>query len=110
MFTLYHGGVSLHVSHAILSHFFEIEINWEAASKELRDVSFTEELAHILMKFKGTFLFCLGGTLVILLGYWAVPYQWQIRDFASIFSFAILIGCHFLLPVVLNPGLVRLSW
>lgn len=110
MFTIYLGGVSLHVSHALLCHFFEIEMNWGATSKELRDVSFTEELAHVLKKFKGTFLFCLGSTLMILLGYWAVPYQWQIRDFASIFPFAMLIGCHFLLPVVLNPGLIRLSW
>ncbi|KAK2615155.1 hypothetical protein N8I77_001930 [Diaporthe amygdali] len=110
MFTIYLGGVSLHVSQAILSHFFQIEMHWDATSKEIRDVSFHEELTTVLKKFKGTLLFCLVSTLVILVGYWAVPYQWQIRDFASIFPFAMLVGCHFLLPVALNPALVMLSW
>lgn len=110
MLTVYLGGVSLHVSQAILSHFFEIEMNWGATSKEVRDARFHEELATVLKKFKGTFLFCLLSTAVILVGYWAVPYQWQIRDFASIFPFAMLVGCHFLLPIVLNPALVKFSW
>lgn len=110
MLTIYLGGVSLHVSQAILSHFFEIEMNWGATSKELRDVRFHEELAKVLEKFKGTFIFCLASTLVIVLGYWVVPYQWQIRDFASIFPYAMLVGCHFLLPIVLNPALIMLSW
>lgn len=110
MLTIYLGGVSLHVSQAILSHFFEIDMNWGATSKELRYVSFHEELGKVVKKFKGTFLFCLASTLAMLLGYWVVPYQWQIRDFASIFPFAMLVGCHFLLPIVLNPALTKLSW
>lgn len=110
MFTIYLGGVSLHVSQAILRHFFEIEMNWGATSKGLRDVSLTEELGNVFRRFKGTFSFCLGSTLVIILGYWVVPYHWQIRDFASIFPYAMLIGCHFLLPIVLNPALIMLSW
>lgn len=110
MLTIYLGGVSLHVSQAILSHFFEIDMNWGATSKELLYVPFHEELAKVLKKFKGTFVFCLASTLVIVLGYWVVPYQWQIRDFASIFPFAMLVGCHFLLPIVLNPALLQLSW
>jgi hypothetical protein len=110
MFTIFLGGISLHISQAILSHFFGVEMNWGSTSKELRDVSFTQELGNVLRKFKGTFVFSIGSMLAIILGYWVVPYQWQIRDFAPIFPYAMLVWCHFLLPIVLNPALTMLSW
>lgn len=99
MFTIYLGGV-LGGPEPLLRDRHELG----------RDVCFHEELAKVLKKFKGTFIFCLGSTLIIILGYWVVPYQWQIQDFASIFPFAMLVVCHFLLPVVLNPSLIMLSW
>ncbi|ROV91339.1 hypothetical protein VMCG_09687 [Cytospora schulzeri] len=110
MFSVFLGGISLHVSQAILSHFFEIDMNWGATAKEVEAVVFHEEIVRILKKFKGTFLFCLLGMGMMVVLFWIVPYQWQVRDFASIFPFAMLVGCHFWLPVVLNPALMMLSW
>ncbi|KUI62661.1 Glucans biosynthesis glucosyltransferase H [Cytospora mali] len=110
MFSVFLGGISLHVSQAILSHFFEIEMNWGATAKEVEAVVFHEEIVRILKKFTGTFVFCLLGAVMMVMLFWFVPYQWQVRDFASIFPFAMLVGCHFWLPVVLNPALMKLSW
>lgn len=110
MFSVFLGGISLHISQAILSHFFEIEMNWSATAKEVEAVVFHKEIAKILWKFKGTFVFCVLGTAMIVVWFWVVPYQWQVRDFASIFPFAMLVACHFWLPVVLNPALMMLSW
>ncbi|ROV99609.1 hypothetical protein VPNG_07733 [Cytospora leucostoma] len=110
LFSVFLGGISLHVSQAILSHFFEIEMNWGATAKEVQAVVFHQEFKKILWKFKGTFVFCLLSMSMMVVLFWFVPYQWQVRDFASMFPFAMLVACHFSLPVVLNPALMKLSW
>lgn len=110
LFSVFLGGISLHMSQAILSHFFEIEMNWGATAKEVQAVIFHQEFKKILWKFKGTFVFCLLSMSMMVVLFWFVPYQWQVRDFASMFPFAMLVACHFSLPVVLNPALMKLSW
>ncbi|KAI0387103.1 glycosyl transferase family group 2-domain-containing protein [Hypomontagnella monticulosa] len=110
LMTIFLGGLSLHVSQALLSHFFSIDMTWGATAKEVEDVNFLEEIPRLLKRFKGTFLWCAMMTALIICGYFAFPIEWRIVHLASIWPLAWLVGCHFLLPVALNPALMVFAW
>ncbi|KAJ9611401.1 hypothetical protein H2200_004585 [Cladophialophora chaetospira] len=92
------GGISLHVSQAILSHLFSIDMSWGATSKEATDTSFFAEIPTILRKFRFTFLFCAVMTvaMVVLAGVGPlgemVPYDWRNVSFTAIFPMALVVG------------------
>lgn len=69
MFSVFLGGLSLHLSQAILCHFFEIDMTWGATSKEAENVAFGKEMVRIFKRFKGTFLFCMAGVAIMVVGY-----------------------------------------
>ncbi|KAI0879104.1 glycosyl transferase family group 2-domain-containing protein [Hypoxylon argillaceum] len=108
--SIFLGGLSLHVSQAILCHFFGIDMSWGATAKEVEEVNFLEEIPRLIKRFKGTFVFCFGSVALIVTGIYAFPDEWRITYFASIFPLAWLVACHFLLPVVLNPALMVFAW
>ena len=110
MFTIFMGGLSLHLSQALLSHFFEIDMSWGATAKEAEEVNFGQETLRILRRFKFTFVFCFGCTGLMIAGYFAFPWGWQIDAFSSIFPLAMIVVCHFGLPVLLNPALMMFTW
>lgn len=94
----------------MLCHFFEIDMSWGATSKQAQNVIFGKEVVRILRKFKGTFFICgLSIAAMVYLGVFA-PYNWQIKYFPSIFPIGILVLCHLLLPLCLNPPWMRLVW
>ncbi|KAI1363724.1 glycosyl transferase family group 2-domain-containing protein [Xylaria arbuscula] len=108
--TVFLGGLSLHVSQALLCHFFSIDMTWGATAKEVEEVNFLEEIPRLLKRFKGTFVFSFGTVGLILAGLYGFPETWRITYFASIFPLAWLSACHFLLPVALNPALMVFAW
>lgn len=108
--TIFLGGLSLHVSQALLCHFFSVDMVWGATAKEVEEVNFLEEIPRLLRRFKGTFVWCILMTALIICGYFVFPGQWRIVHLASIWPLAWTVGCHFLLPVVLNPALMVFSW
>lgn len=104
------GGVSLHVSQALLSHLFSIDMTWGATAKEAENTTFFKEIPKVINKFKGTFIFCFGSTAMMIVLSRFVPYFWRIDDFVAIYPLSALVVCHFFLPVALNPGLMRFTW
>ncbi|KAK6383810.1 hypothetical protein LTS17_003102 [Exophiala oligosperma] len=116
LLTVYLGGLSLHVSQAILSYLFSIDMTWGATAKEAENTSFFREIPVILKKFKFTFCFCLVSTttMIVMAGVGPVgalvPYDWRITTFTAIFPLAILTVNHFLLPLALNPGLMQFTF
>ncbi|KAF5522052.1 hypothetical protein CGCA056_v006763 [Colletotrichum aenigma] len=110
IFTLFLGGVSLHVSRALLCHFFEINIQWGATSKEVENCNFLEEIPKIIKNFAGTFFMCFAFTALVICGYFVFPEQWQIRTFATIYPLCSVIVCHFAVPVLLNPALMKFTF
>ncbi|KAI0152929.1 glycosyl transferase family group 2-domain-containing protein [Xylariaceae sp. FL1272] len=110
LFTIFMGGLSLHLSQAILCHFFSIDMTWGATAKEIEEVNFVDEVPRLLKRFKGTFVFCFTVTGLILAGYFGFPHEWRITYFSSIWPLAWTAGMHFLLPVVLNPALMVFAW
>ncbi|KAI8966585.1 glycosyl transferase family group 2-domain-containing protein [Daldinia sp. FL1419] len=110
LMTVFLGGLSLHVSQALLCHFFGIDMAWGATAKEVEEVNFVKEIPRLLWRFKGTFIWCILMTALIICGFFAFPDQWRIVHLASIWPLAWTVGCHFMLPVVLNPALMMFSW
>ena len=90
---------------------FSINMVWGATAKEV-DVSttFAREWRKVLKSFKGTFVFVFLATAMMVVFAHVVPEPWQVTDFVSLFPLSIVVASHFLLPVVLNPGLMMMKW
>ncbi|RCI12097.1 hypothetical protein L249_0881 [Ophiocordyceps polyrhachis-furcata BCC 54312] len=112
MLAIFLGGLSLHVSQALLAHMFEVDMTWGATSKEAEFSNFFIEVPKVLKKFKFSMLFSL--TFIIAIIVLAVgpfiPHDWRITDFVAILPMATVSASHFLLPLALNPALMTFSW
>ena len=107
---IFFGGISMHVSEAILSHLFSVDMTWGATAKEVEDTTFFVEIAKLLRKFKVMFIFCTG--LVAGMVYLALfaPVFWRITEFTAIFPLSAVVFTHVMLPIALNPSLMLFTW
>ncbi len=114
MFAIFLGGLSLHVSSALLAHMFGYNMTWGSTTKEVSTTTFFEEVPLILKRFKFSMAFALISiAMMVALGTGLggiVPYDWMITDFVAILPMATVAGSHLLLPIALNPGLMRFSY
>ncbi|RDA95367.1 hypothetical protein CP533_3542 [Ophiocordyceps camponoti-saundersi (nom. inval.)] len=112
MLAIFLGGLSLHVSQALLAHMFEIDMTWGATSKEAEFSNFFIEVPKVLKKFKFSMLFSLIFIIAIIVLAVApfIPHDWRITDFVAILPMATVSASHFLLPLALNPALMTFSW
>jgi hypothetical protein len=77
---------------------------------QVEQSNFFRELPKLIKEFKFRFIYGFACIAMIVVCATVVPYQWEIRQFAAIFPLAVSAGSHILLPVVLNPALMRLTW
>ena len=110
LLTIFLGGISLHVSQALLCHMFSIDMSWGATAKEVTETHFFEELGKVLRNFKYMFLWCL--LCVAAMIYFAIgaPALWRINFFTAIWPLSTIVVSHFLLPIALNPGLMLFTF
>lgn len=112
MLFIFLGGISIHVSQAILAHMFEINMTWGATAKELEYSNFFIEVPKVLKKFWFSMTFsiiCLAGLIIISKSSF-VPYSWHIDQLEAIVPLSSLVFSHMLLPIALNPGLMTFAW
>ena len=112
MLGIFLGGLSLHVSQALLAHMFEINMTWGATAKEMEFSNFFIEVPKVLKRFKFSFgfaLFGIVGMIVLATGSF-VPPDWRITDFVAILPMATVTVSHLLLPIALNPALMTFSF
>ncbi|KAK1828593.1 glycosyltransferase family 2 protein [Podospora conica] len=112
MLAIFLGGLSLHVSQALLAHMFEIDMTWGATSKEAEFSNFFIEVPKVLKKFKFSMIFAtifIVGMIILAVAPF-IPYSWHITDFVAILPMATVAGSHLLLPLALNPALMTFSW
>ena len=114
MFAIFLGGLSLHVSSALLAHMVGYDMTWGSTTKEVTQTTFWVEVPKILKNFKYSMLFSIGSiAMMIALGTGLgglVPDTWLIQDFVAILPMATVAGSHLLLPIVLNPGLMQFNY
>ncbi|KAL7275796.1 hypothetical protein RUND412_001249 [Rhizina undulata] len=112
LLAIFLGGLSLHVSQALLCHMFEIDISWGATAKEIEYSNFFIEVPKVLKKFKFSFAFSTFSivAMIVLATGSFVPHSWVIKDFVAILPMATVAGSHMLLPIALNPALMTFQW
>jgi len=110
MFTVFFGGLSFHLSLALLAHMFSINMSWGATAKELEKSNFFIEIPKIAKTFKYMYL-CTISILagMIYLGV-AAPEGWQITEAVAVVPLAINLTSHILLPFALNPALMIFNY
>lgn len=102
MFVLFFGGLSLHLSAALLCHFCSIKMEWTATAKELEKQGFRVGLDKIVRDFKFMYAFTIPVVAGMIYLGTSAPRGWDIKDFAAIVPLANQIGCHMLMPFVLG--------
>lgn len=112
MFAIFLGGISIHVSQALLSHMFEINMTWGATSKEADDSNFFLEVPKVLKSFKFSMTFSLLMLIMVIVLATSsfVPYDWRITDFIAILPMSSVWLSHVLLPIALNPALMTFKF
>ncbi|KZV62307.1 hypothetical protein PENSPDRAFT_591601 [Peniophora sp. CONT] len=112
-FFFFFGGLAIPLSQSILAHLFSYNMTWGATVKEVERSNFLKEVPKIFKRF----WFPLLVSLIILAGMIIcatslVPLGWCVHGsaWAVIFPLAIVIGCHILSPIVLNPWLMIFSY
>ena len=112
-FFFFFGGLSVHLSQALLAHLFSYNIPGGATKKEVERSNFFLEVPQILRRFWLSIivsLLLIAGMVVLSLP--VVPVNWRVEglDWAVIFPLAIVAGCHILYPIILNPWLMIFSY
>ena len=107
---LFLGGISLHVSQALVWHMFGIDIQWGATAKEVEEVSFFEEIPRVFNRFRWMFLWCFISAGVMLAMRFFVPEAWRINDFSTFWPYGVVVVSHFLVPIGLNPNLMLFTF
>jgi len=96
------GGLSIHLSTAILAHMFSYDMSWGSTGKEVERSSFWIEVPRIWQRFKLSFIICFGCIgMIVVFTTDVVPFEMQILGWhwALIIPLGLVIGCHILLPV-----------
>ena len=112
LLSIFLGGLSLHVSQALLAHMFEVDMTWGATSKEAERSNFFIEVPKVVKRFKFSIAFALLGIVLMLVLAKAefVPWDWKITDFIAILPMSTVCASHLLLPIVLNPALMTFTF
>ena len=96
------GGLSIHLSQALLAHLFSYNMTWGATKKEVERSNFFKEIPKIFKRF--WFSWLVSWILVfgiIILSTPLVPVEWRVDGsaWAVIFPLSVVAGCHILFPV-----------
>lgn len=110
MFSIFFGGLSYHLSAAILAHLLSIDMQWGATAKEKEDSNFWQEVPRIFKTFKWMYVLiaCITGAMIYL-GCFA-PRGWEINGVTTVVPLAVTLCSHALAPFVLNPSLMIFSY
>ncbi|ATY61836.1 hypothetical protein A9K55_007237 [Cordyceps militaris] len=110
LMTVFFGGLSWHITLALLAHLFHIDMQWGSTSKEKVDSNFFQEVPRIFKTFWTMYVFItIMVVAMIYLGVFAPP-NWAITDFSAIVPLALNLSFHALVPFVLNPSLMVFAY
>ncbi|KAJ7025944.1 glycosyl transferase family group 2-domain-containing protein [Mycena alexandri] len=112
-FFFFFGGLSIHLTTALLAHMFSYNMTWGATVKEVERSNFWIEVPRIWQRFRLAFCVCF--TIIAMMIVFSTPIvtpAWQIpgTSWAVILPLAIVAGGHILFPIVLNPWLMIFSY
>lgn len=112
-FFFFFGGLSIHLSTALLAHLFSYNMTWGATKKEVERSNFWREVPKIVKRFWLAFLLSfLMIAMVVVFATPLIPFGWDIPIvyWAVIFPLVLVALGHILFPIVLNPWLMIFSY
>jgi hypothetical protein len=97
---VFFGGLSWHISYALLAHMFCLPIEWSSTAKELEAGGFFVGIERVWKAFRFViaFMILLSGAMIYLSLY--APPGWQISAWTSIVPVANQVFGHVMLPVI----------
>ncbi|UZJ55708.1 hypothetical protein CBS101457_005028 [Exobasidium rhododendri] len=108
---VFFGGLSYHISSALLSHLFSFNMTWGSTLKDIELTNFFHEVPLILKRHNRVFI---SSTILIaglaILDTELIPLEWRINGFFVLFPPMLVYSFHILFPIVLNPNLIRFSF
>ncbi|KAK6068055.1 glycosyltransferase family 2 protein [Seiridium cupressi] len=110
-FLIFFGGLSWHISYALLAHMFGLPIGWSSTAKEVEATGLIVGIGAIFKQFRFVLLaMCVLTAGVIYLAVGAPP-GWEITAWPSILPLALQIVGHVGLPAftIIDSG-VHVSW
>ncbi|KAF7313187.1 Glyco-trans-2-like domain-containing protein [Mycena kentingensis (nom. inval.)] len=117
-FFFFFGGMSIHLSTALLAHAVGYNMTWEATAKVRRLVDLTlsnffKEVPMIWRRFR--LALCISFALIAMMIIFATPVvtpAWQIpaSSWSVILPLSLVAAGHILYPIVLNPWLMIFSY
>ncbi|KAF9484563.1 hypothetical protein BDN70DRAFT_797466 [Pholiota conissans] len=112
-FWFFFGGLSIHLSTALLAHLFSYNITWGATKKEVEKSNFWIEGPRIFKRYWLVFtLSILSLAAIVVLSSNLVPPSWRIpsTSWAVFLPLITVAAGHILFPFVLNPWLMIFSY
>jgi cellulose synthase/poly-beta-1,6-N-acetylglucosamine synthase-like glycosyltransferase len=112
-FFFFFGGLSIHLSAALLAHLFSYNIKWEATKKEVERSNFFIECPRIWKRYRHIMILgALAIATMVVLSLDIIPPGWRIpsTSWAIILPLSIVTSGHMLFPIVLNPWLMIFSY
>jgi len=112
-FFFFFGGMSIHLSKALLAHMFSHDMVWGATKKEVERSNFWIEVPRIWQRFRSALIICfLLIAMMIVFSLPVVTPAWQIpgTSWAVILPLSLVTSGHILFPIVLNPWLMIFSY
>ncbi|KAJ7058515.1 glycosyl transferase family group 2-domain-containing protein [Mycena amicta] len=112
-FFFFFGGLSIHLSTALLAHLFSYNMTWGATIKEVQRSNFWIEVPEIWKRFRLALIISFTFiAMMIVLSLPIVTPAWQIpgSSWAVILPLAVVASGHILFPIVLNPWLMIFSY
>ncbi|KAI0364861.1 hypothetical protein BV20DRAFT_812457 [Pilatotrama ljubarskyi] len=112
-FFFFFGGLSIHLSQALLAHLFSYNITWGATKKEVERSNFWQEVPKIIERFRVSLVISFASLVaMIILTTDLIPIGWRIFgwDWAVLLPLIIVAGSHILYPILLNPWLMIFSY
>lgn len=104
------GGISMHLSYALIAHLLSLKMEWGATAKSLEAGTFTSELPKIWARFK--YMYGLLVVLALLQVGMAilVPFKYRIWGLTSNGPLLFMMAMHAAMPFALNSNSYAAEW
>lgn len=104
------GGISMHLSYALVAHLFSLKMEWGATAKSVEAGSFTTEVPKIWARFKWVYLILLVLSALQIYLAIGVSSKYAIHGLTSNGPLVFMMIMHAVMPFALNPNSYGSEW
>lgn len=110
LLVIFLGGISMHLSYALIAHMFSLKMEWGATAKSVESGTFVSELPKIWARFKymyGILLLLAALQIYLAIG---VPQKYHICGLTSNLPLCFMMIMHAIMPFALNSNAYASEW